>query len=202
MYWNLLSHTVIHSDWREAIKVLILIVLEFALARLGVGLVSPVRTCLNPYCTGICSRTTIFLSLGICYIRLNPYCTGICSRTALLVSGLKKMGVLILIVLEFALAPKSHFRNLLLSLCLNPYCTGICSRTDQSWLFRQLWFCLNPYCTGICSRTKTQKTIEKKPAVLILIVLEFALAPRQFGCFQDVPSVVLILIVLEFALAL
>ena len=62
-------------------RVLILIVLEFALAHKLTSAENALVSCLNPYCTGICSRTK---RMGV--------------RTV------KKVGVLILIVLEFALA--------------------------------------------------------------------------------------------------
>ena len=88
------------------ILVLILIVLEFALAHIWKKEVLDEYKGLNPYCTGICSRTYDDENLRICKISLNPYCTGICSRTTLTFVLTTILGqVLILIVLEFALAP-------------------------------------------------------------------------------------------------
>ena len=85
---------------------------------------------------------------------LNPYCTGICSRTHFQNRECKALEfVLILIVLEFALA------------------------RDRAYSFTPWPASLNPYCTGICSRTYIFKIENVRPSnVLILIVLEFALA--------------------------
>ena len=67
--------------------VLILIVLEFALALVLRDIEGSGIFCLNPYCTGICSRTAFMSMMGTAILSLNPYCTGICSRTGFYLDG-------------------------------------------------------------------------------------------------------------------
>ena len=60
---------------------------------------------------------------------LNPYCNGICSRSSRQYTlSESERDVLILIVMEYALGvPQLYVASDLIT-SLNPYCNGICSR--------------------------------------------------------------------------
>ena len=59
---------------------------------------------------------------------------------------------------------------------------------------------LNPCCNGRCTRTHCERPFNTRRSVLILVVMEDALAPSM-GCQSSSPSKVLILVVMEDALA-
>ena len=63
--------------------------------------------------------------------------------------------------------------------------------------------CLNPCCNGICSKTEQERIGKAVPlAVLILVVMEYAL--RHHALFRELRwhDWVLILVVMEYALRL
>ena len=92
--------------------------------------------------------------------------------------------VLILVVMEDALAPYLTLYKGNEVICLNPCCNGRCTRTAyyDVMLGRKL-SCLNPCCNGRCTRTVLFcfTYVFFSVEVLILVVMEDALAP-QYTC--------------------
>ena len=91
--------------------VLILIVVEDGLVLQIRRLVSLLKVCLNPYCSGRWSRTGQYIIMDTSKTRLNPYCSGRWSRT------------------QNCFATERGVES------LNPYCSGRWSRTDLIRLF-------------------------------------------------------------------
>ena len=90
---------------------------------------------LNPYCSGIWSRSKGFGGTAPSYLRsLNPYCSGIWSRRWCASAAGIQMGE-----------------------CLNPYCSGIWSRREDFIEYAESMNSLNPYCSGIWSRRKSDQ---------------------------------------------
>ena len=86
-------------------SVLILIVVEYGLGVTEIEKLTLHCKGLNPYCSGIWSRSLNLLSSPTQKISLNPYCSGIWSRSTM--KGIKASW----------------------PLSLNPYCSGIWSRS-------------------------------------------------------------------------
>ena len=63
---------------------------------------------LNPCCNGRCTRTCEIRTLAIIKKCLNPCCNGRCTRTAVQLAKSGLVNVLILVVMEDALAQLSH----------------------------------------------------------------------------------------------
>ena len=84
---------------------------------------------LNPYCSGQWSRTKCYSHSITSLPSLNPYCSGQWSRTLkfFLLSHLNS--VLILIVVDNGLVPRSTASADTTIEGLNPYCSGQWSRT-------------------------------------------------------------------------
>ena len=108
---------------------------------------------------------------------LNPYSNGICS-TSIIKRPLRKVAlVLILILMEYALRV-----SLIMVLCskekrLNPYSNGICSTRTATFvtILALSAKSLNPYSNGICSTRDEMPIRTYVFAVLILILMEYAL---------------------------
>ena len=87
-------------------------------------------------------------------ICLNPYCSGRQSRTTLEKSGEADIyRVLILIVVDDGLVLINLATSEEFEFCLNPYCSGRWSRTKLSVVLVSSTLSLNPYCSGRWSRT-------------------------------------------------
>ncbi len=67
----------------SSLQVLILVVMEDALARVDFNTMRFRFKCLNPCCNGRCTRTSFLRSLReLSLICLNPCCNGRCTRTS------------------------------------------------------------------------------------------------------------------------
>ena len=79
--------------------------------------------------------------------------------------------------MEDALALSESRNKRSCSKSLNPCCNGRCTRTGRQMpLCGVRIFRLNPCCNGRCTRTKNLVIVEQITAVLILVVMEDALA--------------------------
>ena len=111
---------------------------------------------------------------------LNPCCNGWCTRT--------------LAIVENEINGRKG---------LNPCCNGWCTRTFQSNTAKALLVaCLNPCCNGWCTRTQIIRTVNYAfHVVLILVVMDDALAQLTMTNFLNFKAAVLILVVMDDALA-
>ena len=83
---------------------------------------------------------------------LNPCCNGRCTRTIKKSSGRRNEKVLILVVMEDALAQLVDLSKAQL-VSLNPCCNGRCTRTHFRSTLTNCQMSLNPCCNGRCTRT-------------------------------------------------
>ena len=82
--------------------------MEDALAPIRVSWKRRSLVCLNPCCNGRCTRTIKPDSEGNVVASLNPCCNGRCTRTTIKGMITSPLKVLILVVMEDALAPLKH----------------------------------------------------------------------------------------------
>ena len=88
------------------------------------------HTSLNPCCNGRCTRTQECTTESSSPLSLNPCCNGRCTRTLCIPTVIHTvMLVLILVVMEDALALVSHSLVGCGTSGLNPCCNGRCTRT-------------------------------------------------------------------------
>jgi len=86
--------------------------------------------CLNPCCNGRCTRTWKQLKLRHQFGSLNPCCNGRCTRTQSKRAHRAHLDrVLILVVMEDALAQEVSECKVGETFSLNPCCNGRCTRT-------------------------------------------------------------------------
>ena len=91
----------VHGHWGWSTSVLILIVMEDGLVPSEENYLGVMSQCLNPYCSGLWSRTSLWQVIMEISTCLNPCCNGRWSRTRLMVLASILAGhVLILIVME------------------------------------------------------------------------------------------------------
>ena len=91
----------VHGHWGWSTSVLILIVMEDGLVPSEENYLGAMSQCLNPYCSGLWSRTSLWQVIMEISTCLNPCCNGRWSRTRLMVLASILAGhVLILIVME------------------------------------------------------------------------------------------------------
>ena len=150
--------------------------MEYALLRRHKENMYALQTGLNPCSNGICSLTMTRSGNVITARCLNPCSNGICSLTVSKTHDMiRKIAVLILVLMEYALL---HERK----------------RIKPSYLS-----CLNPCSNGICSLTNNKTTIEPAFSVLILVLMEYALL-LKLNKQSEKLNKVLILVLMEYAL--
>ena len=112
------------------------------------------RFCLNPCCNGRCTRTICPKAKTSSISCLNPCCNGRCTRTFTCWKLFDVFQhVLILVVMEDALAQNELIWPLMWCASLNPCCNGRCTRTHSYPVQMESIQCLNPCCNGRCTRT-------------------------------------------------
>ena len=75
------SHIKSYERNEQFHSVLILVVMEDALAREHIRMIYIFYVCLNPCCNGRCTRTKLINAQEITSNGLNPCCNGRCTRT-------------------------------------------------------------------------------------------------------------------------
>ena len=69
------------------------------------------------------------------------------------------------------------------------------------WVILSAWTCLNPCFNGICSRSRqTRRRLRGGMAVLILVLMEYALEAGPVKLQIESVILVLILVLMEYAL--
>ncbi len=135
---------------------------------------------------------------------LNPCCNGIWSLTGTQIWIFEiEDSVLILVVMEYGLWQFARLSSLQCwVISLNPCCNGIWSLTEHHSKEDCKGFpCLNPCCNGIWSLTWVILNLSSKVCyVLILVVMEYGLWPREVTNYRKKDGDVLILVVMEYGL--